>query len=131
MTAVDAYGERKYNQVQQETWGHLAPEDGKTYSGEVVFAHSAYGGVTAILLIDFSAKDGTPLQDNPWSFEDLSDYIIQWICDQANGCRDGKAIPYSQRINCDGKVISFIGNYKRLKSGDCRITGRFQERKIA
>jgi hypothetical protein len=130
MPFCDAYADRKYQQIQQETWGYLAPEPGKVYYGEVTFAHAAYGGETAFLSIEFKTKDGKPLQDSPWSFEDIADYITTWICDQANGYRDGKPIPYSQRIECEGKVITFIGSYTRFKSDGYRITGRFQECKV-
>lgn len=110
--------------VESQTWGHLAPEPGKVYQGTIVFACAAYAGDIAYLSIDFKLKDGTPLLDNPWSFEDLTDYVCEWVCDCANGWRDRKPFP---KRETDGKVFRFTGTYTRYKNNTRRITGSFQE----
>lgn len=127
MPIIDAYGERKYQQVQRETWGHLAPEPGQTYRGAVMFAHAAFGGDTAFLSIDFTLPDGTPLNDNPWSYEDITNYIIDWICDQASGYRDHRPIPAAERFDVEGRVFSFTGSYTRFKNNNYRIIGKFRQ----
>jgi hypothetical protein len=127
MSIVNAYGERRQEEVMRETWGHLSPVPGKTYRGTVAFACAAYGGVIAILSIEFTTTDGQPLLDNPWSYENLTDYIAQWVCDQANGWRDCKPIPTTERLKTDGKVLCFTGSYTRFKNNSCRIAGQFHQ----
>lgn len=68
MGIVDAYAERKYRAVMQDTWGHLAPQTGTTYKGFVLFAHD---GFSAHLLLDF---DFAGLDGNPWTMEHVSDW---------------------------------------------------------
>lgn len=117
------------DQVLSATFGHLAPEPGQVYHGSVVFACGAYGGDIAYLSIDFKTGDGTPLNDNPWSFQDLTGHICQWACDQANGYRGRK--PISEPIETDGKVFAFNGTYTRFKNNNCRITGTFRQLAVA
>lgn len=68
-TIVDAYAERKKQQVMQETWGHLAPKKGKTYKGYMIWA---YGGWGEIVLLAAAFKN---LNDSPWLFEAMQEYI--------------------------------------------------------
>lgn len=117
---------RDRDRVVSATWGHLAPELGKTYRGSVVFAHSGYGGQTAILSIDFKLENGTSLLDNPWSFEDVTNYICDWLCDQSNGKRGGNP----GCIDPEGKIFRFAGSYCRFKNNTCRIRGAFTELRL-
>lgn len=60
-------------EVQQETWGHLAPEAERAYTGTVLFAASEWGE-TVLLASDFPG-----LPDSPWLFDDLNslvDFVI-------------------------------------------------------
>ena len=80
MPFIDAYAERKYQEVQRDTWGHLAPKKGQKYIGTFAFAVGCYGGlggeVTACVF------DG--LDDSPWFYEALQDYIC--TLDMKAGC---------------------------------------------
>ena len=99
---VDAYGERKYQEVMQDTWGHLAPEPGTKYEGYLTFAHSDYSSQGSIIIE--ARFEG--LDDSPWFFQDLNDYI-------ADKTKDEKG----------GAVFRFDGTYKRFKNGRCQFSG--------
>lgn len=114
--------------VEAETWGHLGPIPGKLYRGSVTFACGSYAGSTAFLSIEFVADDGTQLDDNPWSFEDITRYIVDWQCEEANGYRNRQKI--ANPVKTDGKVFTFTGSYTRFKNDNCRIIGTFRERRI-
>jgi hypothetical protein len=124
---LESYTAHERDKVLSATWGHLAPELGTYYYGSIVFAHGAYGGNTAVLSISFATRDGVELEDSPWAFEDLTDYVTDWICDQANGYRNHKPIPDAERVDPDGKVFRFTGSYCRFKNNNCRIHGKFTE----
>lgn len=96
---IDAYAERKYQQVQRDTWGHLAPVARRVYQGYMVFTLGAYGDIT---LID-ARWDG--LDDSPWLFEDMQDYI-------------------ADRAQESGTVYRFDGTYTMYKNGGHRFSGK-------
>ena len=60
------------SKVMEATWGHLAPEKGKTYPGHMVFAHAGYGGHLVILESEWKGLD-----DSPWLFEAM----LEFVCD--------------------------------------------------
>jgi hypothetical protein len=70
MSLIDAYGARREAEVMQETWGHLAPNPNREYTGSVLFTHGAYGDLTAIS-VDFDGLD-----DSPWFYEHLHDWFV-------------------------------------------------------
>ncbi len=74
---VDILSERKRKEAMKDTWGHLAPKKGQSYKGFMVWAHSAYGD---IVLIDANFEN---LDDSPWLFENMQDFIAE------NGERGG------------------------------------------
>jgi hypothetical protein len=84
--------ERYRDEVLSETWGHLHPEDGKEYSGYLLFTHGAYGDTTIIR----SQFEG--LDDSPWLFDDLNGFVEQHI--DANP-------------NKEGTIWRWKGTYKR------------------
>jgi hypothetical protein len=88
MTKVDAYGARREAEVMQDTWGHLAPQQDRTYKGVVTFTVGCFGDL-AVISAEF---EGLP--DSPWLYEDLH----QWIWDQKPE---------------EGKVYRFEGSYCR------------------
>lgn len=124
-TSIDAHNR---DSVESQTWGHRAPKLGKRYRGSVTFACGSYSDATAFLSIEFALPDGTPLNDNPWSYEDITNYIVDWICDQGNGYRDRQKL--AAPIQTDGKVFTFTGSYIRFKNNNCHIVGNFQPRQI-
>ena len=66
---IDAYAERKEQQVLQDTWGHLAPKKGKSYKGTMIYAHGVYGDI--VLLYATFEK----LNSSPWLFEAMQEYL--------------------------------------------------------
>ncbi len=73
----EAFGpaEAKYKSiVMQDTWGHLAPTKNTTYKGEIVFAESIYGDM-GVLKCDFKSFKGKVLDDSPWFYECLYDFL--------------------------------------------------------
>lgn len=53
----------------QETWGHLAPEENKTYEGFIVFCIGSDGTICPIDY-DFVGLDGSP-----WLYDAIVDFI--------------------------------------------------------
>ncbi len=66
---IDAYAERKEQQRIQDTWGHLAPKQGRSYKGYMIWA---YGGWGDIILLEAAFKN---LDDSPWLFDAMQEYI--------------------------------------------------------
>ncbi len=66
---VDAYGERKKQVVMQDTFGHLAPKEGRSYKGTMIYVRGEYGDIV-LLSADFKN-----LKDSPWLFEAMQEYI--------------------------------------------------------
>jgi hypothetical protein len=95
---ADAYADRKKQGVMEETWGHLAPEPGRRYQGTMLFTDSAYGD---LVLIE-ARWEG--LQDSPWLFEDMQDYI-----------EVAETKP--------GRIYRWKGTYVRFKNGNHRFSG--------
>ena len=97
----DVYADRKFRDVEQETWGHLAAKKGQSYKGYMIYAHSAYGD---IVLIDAHFEN---LNDSPWLFESMQDFIAE------NGERGG--------------LYRWSGYYKLLKKGNSCFDGFIQK----
>ena len=66
---VDAYGERKRNEVMNDTWGHLAPVKDQVYGGYILYTVGAYGDITCI---QTHFRD---LPDSPWFYKDLHSFM--------------------------------------------------------
>lgn len=94
---VDAYAERKYQEVQEDTFGHLKPKKNQKYNGWMLWAYSVYGD---IVLID-AAFNG--LGDSPWLFQAMQDFI-------------GENIPETGVFRWKGvfENYCFVGNIKLL-----------------
>jgi len=73
MTLYDAFGERKRRDVLKETWGHLAPELGRKYTGWILVAHDCYGGWT---ILDWEFEN---VPSSPWIAEDIDDFTFGWF----------------------------------------------------
>lgn len=65
--------ERYRAQVMADTWGHLAPQQGREYPGTVLFAHSIYGG-DGSTVINTHFED---LPDSPWFYDGLGELILK------------------------------------------------------
>jgi len=101
MAEIFAVSDRAYKaRVMASTWGHLAPEQQKVYKGTILFTCGDYGDITPIKC---EFKD---LEDSPWFFDDMSDFI------------------YEKSKDRQGKVLKFIGTYKKQKNGKGRFSGK-------
>lgn len=74
--------------VRNGTFGHLAPQNGKSYQGYMLFAWSEYGDITLIR----AHFDG--LNDSPWLFDDMNTFITSETRDE-------------------GQIYLFRGHYRR------------------
>src|SRR5687768_11205030 len=64
-----------YVAVQEATWGHLAPEKGRTYTGSMLFTQSEYGDIV-VIRANFEGLD-----DSPWLFEALNNFAADHAID--------------------------------------------------
>lgn len=100
MEAAFAPVEAMYReQVQQATWGHLAPIPRRTYRGTILFVHGDYGDITPIR-VRFP-----DLPDSPWFFEGMIEFL-------------------SSRRTRPGTVYLFSGSYMQCKNGAHRFSGK-------
>jgi hypothetical protein len=106
MPIVDAYSQRKFLDVMEDTWSHLAPKPSTDYKGYVVFALGVYGHVV-VLQWDFKSDTDEDLEGSPWFFEDLSAFVGDKI--DASKCENGT-------------IFKFTGTYRKRKS-----RGRYTE----
>lgn len=103
---VDVYAERKRQQVMQDTWGHLAPQRGKSYKGIMVYAHGGYGD---IVLLDATFEN---LSSSPWLFEAMQEYI-------GENCKDEGVYKWEGCFEkLDDGCYCFDGEIKRLDFED-------------
>jgi hypothetical protein len=87
--------------VEAQTFGHLAPNAQQRYQGTMIFCHSEYGK-------NFIIQDNFEgLEDNPWSFNDLNDWIDTWLANHDYQCG----------------VYKFTGYYQKFKNGNYRLVG--------
>jgi hypothetical protein len=70
MTVVDVYAGSRTAKVMTETWGHLRAQDGRQYTGVIVFAHSAYGGESMPISVEIPDLD-----DSPWFYQALCEFV--------------------------------------------------------
>lgn len=71
MTIVNAYGDRRRQEVMEDTWGHLAPNPRRTYTGTITFAHACFGAGMVVIDYDFGDLPGSP-----WLMEDILDFAF-------------------------------------------------------
>ena len=86
----------------QNTWGHLAPRKGHSYKGYMIWAYSRYG---EIVLLDADFRN---LNDSPWLFEAMQEYIGENL--------DGEGIYKWEGCftKLDDELFCFGGKIKRL-----------------
>jgi hypothetical protein len=100
---VDAYGQRKANEVMRDTWGHMDARPGVKYKGTILVAAGEFGGDRMILRSEFgNAGYG------PWFYEG----IHGWLSEQ----------PVE-----DGKLYHFTGYYRLRRGGEHEFTGTTTE----
>jgi hypothetical protein len=87
------------NQVAQQTWGHLAPKRRRYYRGTIIFCHGEYGD-RELIRVRFPKLD-----DSPWLFEGLHDFI-------------------QSRKTRPGNVYRFEGTYRFCKNGAHQFSGK-------
>lgn len=98
-TAFDAHEALYREQVHQDTWGHLMPEQGRAYPGTLLFAKGVYRDVV-VIRSDFGDLDG-----GPWFYDHVHDYIHDHAGDE-------------------GTISRFTGTYRMLKNGKGRFVGK-------
>lgn len=101
---IDAYYDRKKAEVMQDTWGHLRPEPGCKYPGEIVYTLGEYGDIT-VIRSDFGDFSG-----GPWFAEDESNFVCDQIEDTPRG-----------------SVFRWRGYYQKFKNGRCRFVGKTEQ----
>ena len=104
MPVVDAYGERRANEVMRDTWGHFDSEVGVKHRGTIRFAEGAFGGERIILTSEFGLGGY-----GPWFYEGIHD----WLCDQD--------------ITEPGVVYRFTGWYRLCKNGKHQFVGKIEK----
>ncbi len=80
--------EKYHEEVLQETWGHLAPRKNATYYGSITYAVGCYGNDRlnpTILQVEFKTHDGQTLEDSPWFFNELQEFIHSDACPKQSG----------------------------------------------
>ena len=85
--------------VLSNTWGHLYPKDNQPHEGYIIFTHSGYGDIDCI---DCDFKD---IDDSPWFFQDMQNYI---------GNVNSKP----------GNIYVFKGTYRKLKNQKSVFKGK-------
>lgn len=105
---VDAFGYRKKAAVMEDTWGHLRPQPGCRYPGEIVYTLGEYGDIT-VIRSDFGDFAG-----GPWFAGDESDFVSDQI-------KDGTP---------RGSIFRWKGYYQKFKNGRCRFVGKTEQVKI-
>lgn len=110
MPIVDAYAERKYQQVMEETWGHLRAKPNSSYNGSFVFAHTLEG-YTVLLDWDFPDE----LECSPWLHED-TEAFMEYHAEKADWPR--------------GTVFRFEGRYEVDKDGYRGFTGKVKKKSL-
>ena len=107
MPVVDCYAGRKYQEIQEETWGHLKAKPNTDVPGFFIFTNDVYG---LIAVIDFEFD----VHCSPWLYQDTNDLINS----------------YSHKTDRGG-VYRFDGRYKVYKNGKRRFIGKFRQLKIS
>lgn len=109
MSLADAFApaDAEYrSRVIHATFGHLAPEENRVYSGSIIFAESAFGD-TAVLSYKF---DG--LLDSPWFAQNLFDFIFKHDCEY-------------------GMVYLFSGTYTMDEEGNGTFAGTITPKPVS
>ena len=65
----NAYGDRRKNEVLQDTWGHLKPSG--DYYGKMLVALGTYGD---LILLNWTFAR---LNASPWQFDDFMNFLSQ------------------------------------------------------
>jgi hypothetical protein len=105
MSLADAFApaEARYRaQVVANTFGHLAPQPGKSYPGSIVFAQSEFGQLVPI------RTDFEDLPDSPWFHNHLTDFV-------------------GDKATEPGQVYRFDGHYRMYKNGKGKFTGTVKQ----
>lgn len=113
MPVVDAYGDRRFQDVMDGTWGHLRANPHRAYSGTVTFAEGCFNVGTVIIDYDFG-----DLPDSPWLMAHLQETVDEWV-DFLVGEGEFK----------QGTVYRWAGIYRFSKAGGPRFDGEFDHLK--
>ena len=68
--AFDTHEANYRARVLEETWGHLAPKENKTYRGHIIFADSVFQNEVCVLECEFGKLDSSP-----WFYDALMEFL--------------------------------------------------------
>jgi hypothetical protein len=94
--------------VLHDTWGHMKAEQGRVYTGHVIFAHTCNREVT---VLDWSFED---LSGGPWFPEQLMEFI------------SGKVPIETEEF----RLWRFEGTFRELKNGRSRFSGKVRPQRV-
>ncbi|HDZ13421.1 hypothetical protein LCGC14_0621980 [marine sediment metagenome] len=97
---VDVYAERKKKQVMRETFGHLAPKEGRTYKGYMIWAYGRWGD---IILLEAAFEN---LNDSPWLFEAMQEHV-------------------GEHLNGEG-IYKWEGHFSKIEEGSYCFGGKIK-----
>lgn len=116
MPWIDAFSpaEEAYKEaVLRDTWGHLAPEKGKSYPGRIVFSFGVYdsGDLNpTVLVCDFGEADDE-LDGGPWFYNALNEFLDRFtpgepgcIYEWVGTCRNYKFRGKKPRLLLDART---------------------------
>ena len=86
--------------INSNTWGHLYPEPGRKYTGQITVAIGCYHHETIVLDDTFEN-----LPNSPWQYDDLQEFISQ------------------ATSNFETGIYRFKGWYKKFKNGNYQFGG--------
>lgn len=113
MALADVWAETIAQQmaiVEAQTFGHLAPELQRCYSGWILFAWSVYSG-DGVIVVDEHFEG---LMNSPWFYQDVNDFL------------DSRCPQYPRKPTKlkQGGVYRFEGTYTKFKTGGYRFSGK-------
>ena len=97
----DAYAVRKAVDVQNDTWGHLKPDDTTFYDVVLLYTQGEYGDIVSI------ASSFEDLQSSPWLYEDLHAFLGD------NAEEDGKIYLF-EGTYCRTRTKKFMGIFRNI-----------------
>lgn len=109
-----------YNDVMKDTWGHLAPEKGKTYPALILFVRSAWGDALTL-----DSHFGADLEMSPWLFEKMWAYVWLWLDDHGSAFEPG--VWLFDGTYTHGRKQPFKGTVRQM-IGDQYLNNLFESR---
>lgn len=107
-TVVDVFGERRYNEVMEDVWGHLKAEENRTYHGWML-VYMTFNGYFGIIDWEFEDLDGSP-----WQYEHFNAWVNKYV-DYRNSVKNAGG------PDMEPGLYLYKGWYKTYKSGKAKF----------